>query len=72
MNKIKIIIYRCGVIGSKIAMALLDKKGYEVVGAVNIDPELVAKDLGGVMEKMPMRFFLKATPKLWYLQQVLI
>ena len=50
MDKIKIIIYGCGVIGSKIALALLDKKGYEVVGAVDIAPELAGKDLGGVID----------------------
>ena len=50
MDKIKIIIYGCGVIGSKIALALLDKKGYEVVGAVDIAPELAGKDLGGVLD----------------------
>ena len=49
MYKIKIIIYGCGVIGSKIALALLDKKGYEIVGAVDIAPELAGKDLGGVL-----------------------
>ncbi|MBA7617311.1 2,4-diaminopentanoate dehydrogenase [subsurface metagenome] len=50
MDKIKIIIYGCGVMGSKIALALLDKKGYEVVGAVDIAPELVGKDLGEVLD----------------------
>ena len=50
MDTIKIIIYGCGVMGRKIALTLLDKKGYEVVGAVDIAPELVGKDLGDVLD----------------------
>jgi 4-hydroxy-tetrahydrodipicolinate reductase len=49
MDKINVVIYGCGVIGRKIARALLDKKSFEVVGAVDIDPEIVGKDLGEVI-----------------------
>ena len=31
MDKIKIIIYGCGVMGRKIALSFFDKKGFEVM-----------------------------------------
>ena len=55
MDKIKVIIYGCGVMGRKIAQALLDKKSFEVVGAVDINPDLVGKDLGEILD-MPKKF----------------
>jgi hypothetical protein len=51
MDKINLIVYGCGVMGRKAAQALLDKKSFKVVGAVDIDPELVGKDLGEILEK---------------------
>ena len=51
MEKIKIIIYGCGVMGRKMAEALLDKKSFKIVGAVDIDPKLVGKDLGELLDK---------------------
>ena len=50
MDKIKIIIYGCGVMGRKRALSLFDKKSFEVVGAVDIAPELVGKDLGEILD----------------------
>ena len=55
MDKIKVIIYGCGVMGRKIAQALLDKKSFEVVGAVDINPDLAGKDLGEILD-MPKKF----------------
>lgn len=49
MEKIKVIIYGCGVMGQKTAQALLDKDTFEIVGAVDIAPELAGKDLGEVL-----------------------
>ena len=49
MDKINVVIYGCGVIGREIARALLDKNSFEVVGVVDIDPEIVGKDLGEVL-----------------------
>ncbi|NIM57332.1 MAG: Gfo/Idh/MocA family oxidoreductase [Candidatus Aminicenantes bacterium] len=51
MDKINVIIYGCGVMGRKAAQALVDKKSFKVVGAVDIDPELVGKDLGEILDK---------------------
>lgn len=49
MDKIKVIIYGCGVMGRNVAEALYDKKSFEIVGAVDIDPMLVGKDLGQIL-----------------------
>jgi len=49
-DNIKVIIYGCGVMGCKVARALLDKESFEIVGAVDINPELVGKDLGDVLD----------------------
>ena len=46
MKKIKVIVYGCGVMGRKTVEALLDKTSFEIVGAVDIDPALIGKDLG--------------------------
>ncbi len=46
MDKIKVIIYGCGVMGRQIAQVLHEKRSFEVVGAVDIAPELAEKDLG--------------------------
>ncbi|MFP4083265.1 MAG: dihydrodipicolinate reductase [Candidatus Aminicenantes bacterium] len=50
MDKINVIVYGCGVMGRKIAHALHQKKSFEIVGAVDIDPELVGKDLGAFFD----------------------
>ena len=50
MKKYKVIIFGCGVMGRKTAQALLDKTSFEIVGAVDIDPELFGKDLGEILD----------------------
>jgi hypothetical protein len=50
MEKINVIIYGCGVMGQRVADALLDKESFEIVGAVDIAPELVGRDLGEVID----------------------
>lgn len=50
MEKINVIIYGCGVMGQRVAEALLDKESFEIVGAVDIAPELAGKDLGEVID----------------------
>ncbi len=50
MEKYKVIIFGCGVMGRKTAQALLDKTSFEIVGAVDIDPELFGKDLGEIID----------------------
>lgn len=50
MEKINVIIFGCGVMGRKTAEALLDKLSFEIVGAVDISPELCGKDLGDILE----------------------
>ena len=51
MERIRTVIYGCGVMGQKIAEALFDKSSFEIVGAIDIDKELVGKDLGDVFDR---------------------
>jgi len=51
MEQIKVIIYGCGVMGQKITEALLNKKSFSIVGALDIAPGLVGKDLGAILDK---------------------
>ncbi len=54
MEKINVLIYGCGVMGRKIAEALDEKTSMNVVGAVDIDPQLVNKDLGELFDQPKM------------------
>ena len=58
MDKIKVIIYGCGVMGRRVAEALLAKKSFKLVGALDIKPELVGKDLGETLDP-PRRLGIK-------------
>jgi 4-hydroxy-tetrahydrodipicolinate reductase len=51
MEKIKVIIYGCGVMGRNVAEALCDKKSFDIVGAVDINPKLLGRDLGEILDK---------------------
>ncbi len=50
-KKIKVIIYGCGIMGRKVAEALYEKESFEIVGAVDINPDLSGLDLGDVFDK---------------------
>ena len=50
MEKINVVLYGCGVMGRKIAEAILGKEGFEIVGAIDIARELIGKDLGEILE----------------------
>ena len=49
-NRTNVIIYGCGVMGLKVAEAISKKKNFALVGAIDIDPNLVGKDLGSLLE----------------------
>lgn len=49
MEKIKLILYGIGAVGSRIAKFLLQKEGIEIVGAIDIAKEKIGKDLGDVL-----------------------
>jgi 4-hydroxy-tetrahydrodipicolinate reductase len=49
MDKIKVILYGVGEVGSRIARHLLEKEGIEIVGAIDMAKDKVGKDLGEVL-----------------------
>jgi hypothetical protein len=49
LENVKVVQYGIGVIGQKLATHLLEKEGVEIVGAIDINPKIVGKDLGEVM-----------------------
>jgi 4-hydroxy-tetrahydrodipicolinate reductase len=49
LKNVKIVSYGIGVIGKRLASHLLTKEGIEIVGAIDINPEIVGKDLGEVL-----------------------
>src|ERR1700752_5308145 len=49
MNSIRVIQYGLGPIGCATAQAILEKKGLELVGAVDIAPDKAGKDLASVL-----------------------
>lgn len=50
MEKIRIVSYGLGAVGSRIAKLLLEKEGIQIVGAIDIAKDKVGKDLGEVLE----------------------
>lgn len=49
MEKVRVIFYGVGAVGSLIAKFLLEKEGIEVVGAVDVAQDKIGKDLGEVV-----------------------
>ena len=49
LRTVKVLLYGIGVIGRRLATHLLSKDGIEIVGAVDINPAIVGKDLGEVL-----------------------
>ena len=49
MEEIKVVLYGLGSIGQCIAKTILEKKGVVIVGAIDIDPAKVGKDLGEIL-----------------------
>lgn len=49
MDNVRVIIYGVGAIGTNIAKFVLGKRGIEIVGAIDISPEKVGKDLGEIL-----------------------
>jgi 4-hydroxy-tetrahydrodipicolinate reductase len=50
MEKIRVVLYGVGAVGSQIANFLLQKEGVEIVGAIDIAKDKVGKDLGEVLK----------------------
>ena len=48
-NKIRVVVWGLGVMGSGIATMVLGKKGFTIVGAIDMDPSKVGKKLYEVL-----------------------
>lgn len=49
MNNVRVVLYGVGAVGSRIAKFLLEKKGIEIVGAIDVAKDKVGRDLGEVL-----------------------
>lgn len=49
MEKVKVVLYGVGAVGSRIAKFLLEKEGVEIVGAIDTAKDKVGKDLGEIL-----------------------
>jgi hypothetical protein len=49
MEKVRVVIVGIGAVGQMLTKELLNKQGFEIVGAVDIDPKKVGRDLGEVL-----------------------
>jgi 4-hydroxy-tetrahydrodipicolinate reductase len=49
MKNVKVVLYGVGAVGSMFAKFLLEKKGVEIVGALDVAKDKVGKDLGEVL-----------------------
>jgi len=49
MNNVRVVLYGVGAVGSRIARFLLEKKGIEIVGAIDVAKDKVGRDLGDVL-----------------------
>ena len=48
-NKIRVVVWGLGVMGSGIATMVLGKEGFTIVGAIDMDPSKVGKKLYEVL-----------------------
>lgn len=49
MKDVRVVLYGVGAVGSRIAKFLLEKKGIEIVGAIDVAKDKVGRDLGEVL-----------------------
>jgi len=49
MSEVRVVMVGLGPMGQAIAKGILEKKGFSIVGAVDVAPELAGKDLGEVL-----------------------
>ncbi len=58
---IRVLLVGLGTIGAAVARQLAARKGFQLVGAVDIDPDKVGRDAGDVME-LGRKLRIKVTP----------
>ena len=62
MESTKVVVYGIGSVGSGVVRTLSQRKGVEVVGAIDIDPEKVGKDAGTVAGTDPIGVTIVSSP----------
>jgi len=62
MEEVKVMLYGIGAIGRRMASVLLEKKWAKIVGAVDIDPNKVGRDLGDLIGKKPLGVIISDDP----------
>ena len=60
---IRVVLVGLGPIGSGVARQLVARKGFQIVGAVDVDPNKVGRDAGTVLE-LDRKLRLKVTPEI--------
>lgn len=53
-DTVSVAVYGLGSIGTHLSDVLIDKDGFELQGAVDIDPEIVGTELGEVLDREPV------------------
>ena len=51
MSTLRVIIMGCGIMGRRVAEALASKASLEIVGALDVSPDLVGRDLGELFQQ---------------------
>src|SRR6185436_8097623 len=49
-GKLRVALMGLGVMGTRVATALLGKKSFEIVGAIDVNPKLTGRDVGELLE----------------------
>src|SRR5262245_59375145 len=52
---IRVLHIGLGSIGAAVAQQILDRKGFQIAGAVDLDPQKVGRDVGDVIERRKLR-----------------
>ncbi|ABY94695.1 2,4-diaminopentanoate dehydrogenase [Thermoanaerobacter brockii subsp. lactiethylicus] len=63
MENIKVVVWGLGAMGSGIAKMILSKKGMEIVGAIDTDPNKVGKDLNEILGTNSKPVYITSEPQ---------
>lgn len=72
MENIKVVVWGLGAMGSGIAKMILFKKGMEIVGAIDTDPNKRGKDLNEILGTNSKPVYITSEPQDIIKKEVLI